>query len=154
MTAAPAARRLAALELQLAHADRRLAYFHGLTMLPILREGDEVLTEPVRGEAVRIGDVVTYRFADKFPTRRVVAIDRSTRRLVIMGDSIPGRREFLVNFDDVLARVVRRRRDGRWLDVRSARWRLQSARVLFRDRLRRAPGLALPRAVWRRLRRR
>lgn len=142
------------MELQLAHADRRLAYFHGLTMLPLLREGDEVQTESVHWRDVRIGDVVTYRFEDKFPTRRVVAIDRATRRFVIMGDSIPGRREYIVPFEDVLARVVRRRRDGQWLEATSATWRLQRARVLFADALRRAPSLAAPRAVWRRLRRR
>jgi len=142
------------MELQLAHADRRLAYFHGLTMLPLLREGDEVLTEPIDWGDVRIGDVVTYRFEDKFPTRRVVAIDRAARRFVIMGDSIPGRREYLVPFEDVLARVVRRRRDGHWLDVTSPTWRLQTMRVLFHDHLRRAAWLAGPRAAWRSLRRR
>jgi hypothetical protein len=141
------------MELQLAHADRRLAYFHGLSMLPLLREGDEVQTEPIGWKDVRIGDVVTYRFEDKFPTRRVVAVDRSARRFVIMGDSIPGRREYVVPFDDVLARVVRRRREGRWLEATAPTWRLRAIRVLFQHQLRRAPWLAPPRAVWRRLRR-
>jgi hypothetical protein len=145
-------RRLAALEIQLAHSHRRLAYFHGLTMRPVLQEGDEVETEPVSWQAVRTGDVVTYRFEDKFPTRRVIVVDRERRRFVIMGDSIPGRREYLVPFDDVLARVVRRRRDGRWLDVSSMPWRLQALRVLLRDRLRRWTWLAGPRRLWRAMR--
>jgi hypothetical protein len=141
------------MELQLAYATRHFAYFHGLTMLPLLREGDDVQTEPVTWRDVHVGDVVTYRFADKFPTRRVVAADHTRRQFVIMGDSIPGRREYHVPFDDVLARVVGRRRDGAWLDRRSFTWRRQTALVLFQDRLRRATWLAFPRAVWRRLRR-
>jgi hypothetical protein len=141
------------MELQLARAARDYAYFHGLTMLPLLREGDEVEAEPITWREVRVGDIVTYRFEDKFPTRRVVAIDRDRREFVIMGDSIPGRREYLVPFDDVLARVVARRRDGAWLDRASFAWRRRTAFVLVRDHLRRAAWLAFPRAIWRRLRR-
>ena len=147
--AASEARRLAAMELQLAQAARQPAWFHGLTMLPLLREGDQVQVEPITHRDVRIGDVVTYRFEDKFPTRRVVAVDRARRRFVIMGDSVPGRREYLVPFDDVLARVVRRRRDGAWLATTSFAWRRQTARALCGDYLRRAPWLGLPRTVWR-----
>lgn len=146
--------RLAAMELQLAHAGRHFAYFHGYTMLPLLREGDQVQLEPVHWSAVRVGDVVTYRYADRFPTRRVIVIDRVQRRCIIMGDSIPGRREYHVPFEDVLARVVGRRRDGRWLTTTSFAWRRQTARVLAREYIRRAGWLALPRHVWRRLRRR
>lgn len=146
------ARRRAAREIQLAHSRRHLAYFHGLTMQPLLVEGDEVETEPVAWEAVRTGDVVTYRFEDKFPTRRVIVIDRKRRRFVIMGDSIPGRREYVVPFDDVLARVVRRRRGAEWLDASSVRWRAQALRVLLRDRVRRWRWLAGPRRIWRAVR--
>ncbi|MCC7009821.1 MAG: hypothetical protein IT184_13525 [Acidobacteria bacterium] len=141
------------MELQLAHANRHLAYFHGLTMLPVLREGDEVRLEPVAWRDVRVGDVVTYRFEDKFPTRRVVAIDRRRGRFVIMGDSIPGRREYLVPFEDVLARVVGRRRDDVWLATSSWSWRWHTIGVLWRDHIRRAAWLAAPRALWIRARR-
>jgi len=137
------------MEVQLAHSARRLAYFHGLTMLPLLREGDEVETEPVRAEQLRTGDVVTYRFEDKFPTRRVIAVDHERRTLLIMGDSIVSRREFVVPFDDVLARVVRRSRRGTWMTRDSLVWRLQTRRILLREYTRRAVWLALPRAAWR-----
>jgi hypothetical protein len=149
-----AARRLAAMEAQLARSDRHLAYFHGRTMLPLLQEGDHVHTEPVSWRDVRIGDVVTYRFEDKFPTRRIVAIDRERRTFIIMGDSIPGRREYHVPFDDVIARVVRRRREGVWLTTSSIRWRLRTAQVLANDYLRRARWLGGARRAWRLLRRR
>jgi len=143
------ARRLAAREAQLSHSQRYPAYFHGRTMLPILQEGDNVETEPVTWQKVRRGDVVTYRAGDKFPTRRVVAIDRGARQFVIMGDSIPGRREYLVPFDQVIARVVRRRRHDVWLATTSFTWRRRTMRMLWADTLRRATWLAFPRAIWR-----
>ena len=146
-------RRLAAMEVQLAHSHHHLAYFHGLTMLPILREGDEVRTEPICWCVVRVGDVVTYRFKDKFPTRRVVAIDEAQRQFIIMGDSVPGWREYPVSFEDVLARVVGRRRDDVWLETSSLTWRWRTAWILLRDRLRRAPWLAGPRKLRRALKR-
>ena len=140
------------MEVQLAHSARQFAYFHGLTMLPLLREGDHVETASVLAEDVRVGDVITYRFEDKFPTRRVIAIDRERRTLLIMGDSIRSRREFAVPFDDVLARVVRRRRDGVWMGRESLVWRLQTRRILVREYTRRARWLALPRGAWRAIR--
>lgn len=141
--------RLAAMEVQLASSHRHPVRFHGFTMLPILRDGDEVQTEPVTCQAVRIGDIVTYRFEDKFPTRRVVAIDRQQGQFVIRGDSLPGHRDFRVPFEAVLARVVRRRRDGVWLTTASPTWRLRTARALAGFYLRRVRWLAGPRRVWR-----
>lgn len=148
------AREIAVRELQLADSTRRPVYFHGRTMMPLLYEGDEVETTPLSGDEVRVGDVVTYRYEDKFPTRRVMVVDRTARQLVIMGDSIPAGREFVVDFDDVLARVTRRRRDGAWLSTTNWRWRLQTLRVLARDRRRRDPLLAPLRKSWRAARRR
>ena len=142
------------MELQLGHSQTRPAYFHGLTMLPILREGDEVETEPVSGSQVRVGEVVTYRFDDKFPTRRVMDVDGQRRELLIMGDSLPDDHEYIVPFDDVLARLVRRRRGGRWLAVTDWRWRLHTLRVLARFRMRRSEWLRQARRVARGVRRR
>lgn len=154
MSEATGHRALAVRELQLADSRKRPVYFHGLTMLPLLVEGDDVETVPVRGEDVRVGDVVTYRFDDKYPTRRVVVADRERRRLVIKGDSIEGDREDHVDFDDVLAKVTRRRRDGEWLTTSDWEWRVQTWRVLARDRRRRDPRLAPLRDGWRAVRRR
>lgn len=123
------------MEIQLARSREEPAYFHGYLMLPLLREGDEVEVDPVAWVDVRPGDVVTYRDRDKFPTRRVVEIRHVERVFVIMGDSIRPRRSWLVPFDDVIGRVARRRRRGRWVTTRHWRWRLQRARVLARHRL-------------------
>jgi hypothetical protein len=147
------ASRTIAHELRLSRPGAPPSYFHGQTMRPHLVEGDLVVTEPVTASEVRIGDVVTYRFDDKFPTRRVVARDRRSRTFTIMGDSIPGRREYVVPFEDVLARVVRRQRDGAWLATRDAPWRWQTAKVVTREWARRAPVLAPLRWATRPLRR-
>ena len=101
-------------------------------MQPHLVEGDRVVTEPIVAEDVRLGDVVTYRFEDKFPTRRVVRRDRHAKTFTFMGDSIPGWREYVVPYDDVLARVVRRSRDGSWMATTDPAWRWQTAKVLAR----------------------
>ncbi len=124
--------RVVAHELRLSRAAGPPAYFHGLTMQPHLVEGDLVVTEPVAAADVRLGDVITYRFEDKFPTRRVVARDGRADRFTCMGDSIPGWREYDVPYEDVLARVVRRQRGGEWLAASDLRWRAQALRVLLR----------------------
>jgi hypothetical protein len=148
--------RVTAMELQLRRSHVEPAYFHGYLMLPLLREGDEVEVEPVSWSDLRVGDVVTYRDATKFPTRRVMEIRSTERTFVIMGDSVRPRRTWAVPFDDVLARVVRRRRDGVWMTTRHWRWRAQRTKVLLRYRLPSTPvgtivrGVRGARARWRR----
>jgi hypothetical protein len=123
------------MELQLADSRGQPAYFHGYLMVPVLREGDEVEVETISWRDVRSGDVVTYRDADKFPTRRVMEIRSDERVFVIMGDGVHPRRQCLIPFDDVVGRVRRRRRNGRWSTTQHWTWRAQRARVLLRYRL-------------------
>jgi hypothetical protein len=127
--------RVAAMELQLARSTLEPAYFHGLLMLPLLCEGDEVEVEPITWAQVRVGDIVTYRDQDRFPTRRVMEINPQKRSFVIMGDSARPRERWTVPFDDVLGRVVRRRRAGRWSASTGVAWRYHRIRVLARYRL-------------------
>ena len=138
------------MELQLQRSRTKPAYFHGYLMLPLLREGDEVEVEPISGSSIRVGDVVTYRDADKFPTRRVMQIRRDDGLLVIMGDSVRPRRTWVVPVEDVLGRVVRRRRDGEWMTTRHWRWRVQRHKVVARFRLASSPIGAAFRRVRRR----
>ena len=145
--------RTVAHELRLTQPDAPPAFFHGFTMQPHLVEGDYVLTEPISASDVRLGDVVTYRFEDQFPTRRVVARDERARVFTFMGDSIPGRREYLVSFDDALARVVRRRRGDAWLATTDVAWRRQTIRVMVIERSRRSRWLGPVRWATRPLRR-
>jgi hypothetical protein len=144
------AARLAAKQLQLERSAVKPAYFHGYLMLPLLREGDEVVVEPVIASDLSVGDVVTYRDADKFPTRRIMAIHEHGQLLVIMGDSVRPRRTWLVPADEVLGRVVRRGREGTWITSRDWRWRLQRHKVILRYRL----GASAAGDVYRRARRR
>jgi hypothetical protein len=113
--------RLIAKELQLSFSsETRTLYFHGTSMYPFLVEGDEVVVEPVTWREIRIGDVVTYRFEDKFPTRRVVW--KTADRVGFWCENWPERR-FEASPPEVLGRAVARKRDDRWITWRDPEWR-------------------------------
>jgi hypothetical protein len=106
------------LQLELSSRSRRL-YFHGESMRPFLVEGDEVVVEPISIADLRVGDVVTYRYRDKFPTRRVVR--KHERGLDLWCENWPARR-YLCAPEDVLGVAVARGRDGTWISQRSPEW--------------------------------
>jgi hypothetical protein len=112
--------RLIAKELQLAiSSPHRTLYFHGESMRPLLVEGDEVVVEAVEWDRIRLGDIVTYRYLDRFPTRRVIR--KSDTGLDLWCDNWPDR-FFTAGRADVLGRAIARRRDGVWLTVRDGEW--------------------------------
>jgi hypothetical protein len=112
--------RLIARELQLAISSaHHTLYFHGESMRPLLIEGDEVVVEPVEWERIRPGDIITYRYRDRFPTRRVIR--KSDTGLDLWCDNWPDR-SFTAARADVLGRAIARRRDGVWLTVRDREW--------------------------------
>jgi hypothetical protein len=137
--------RMVASELQLTGAGPRgIIRFHGTSMAPFLRDGDDVVLAPVAWPEIRAGDVVTFRLADRFPTYRVVR--RHAARLHLRGDGWP-ERDFRAWPEDVLGRAIARGREGRWLAREDPRWRLWSWLALARyradtgrRRLRRALG--------------
>ncbi len=111
---------LAAKELQLELSSRgRRLYFHGESMRPFLVEGDEVMVEPIVFGEIRIGDVITYRFADKFPTRRVVR--KHEKGLDLWCENWPTRR-YICAPEEVLGVAVARGRDGKWISSQSQEW--------------------------------
>lgn len=110
-------------------------YFHGETMRPFMGEGDLVEVEPVAWNDIRRGDIITYRFEDKFPTRRVIRIDRDRELLVLRGDSIRGWPDFHVSRHDVLGRAVVVVRNGRRIDRHSREWRRATRRALSIQRI-------------------
>ena len=113
--------RLIAKELQLATSgERRTLYFHGESMRPFLVEGDELIVEPVSWSQIRIGDVITYRYLDRFPTRRVVR--RSKDGLILWCDNWPWR-TFSASRNDVLGKAVARRRNQAWLKSGQLEWK-------------------------------
>lgn len=114
--------RLIARELQVERSSRdHTLYFHGESMRPFLAEGDQVVVRPVAFEAIRPGDVVTYRFKDKFPTRRLMW--RTPERLEMWCENWP-KRYFETRREDVLGVAVARKRDGQWITHRDPEWRL------------------------------
>ncbi len=122
-----ASARAAAEALQLLYAPRTKVMFHGKSMEPILREGDNVVLEPVAFEDVEVGQIITYRYESKYPTRRVVA--RRSDHLVLWCDSWPSLR-FHVHAADILGRVVARIRDGEQLDCTDDDWKAQTQQAL------------------------
>lgn len=122
--------RLIAKELQVAvSSTNRTLYFHGESMRPLLVEGDEVVVEPVTWNRIRIGDIITYRCLDRFPTRRVVR--KRTDRLDLWCDNWP-ERSFTAAREDVLGRAIARRHDGVWLSASGREWRRARTRALVR----------------------
>ena len=121
----------AARELQLLHGERLEVMFHGLSMDPMLFEGDQIIVESIDAAELRVGDIVTYRHLDRYPTRRVVAVDR--RRLTLWCDAWPSLL-FHAAPDDVLGRVVARVRNEHRLEADSPEWSGQRARALRRYR--------------------
>jgi hypothetical protein len=106
------------LQLELSSASRTL-HFHGESMRPFLVEGDAVVVALVKWDEIRTGDVVTYRVDEKFPTRRVVG--RSRNGLFLWCENWPERRFFSAR-EDLLGRVVARKRDGVWITGRDPEW--------------------------------
>ena len=122
--------RLIAKELQVAvSSPNRTLHFHGESMRPLLVEGDEVVVEPVAWNRIRIGDIITYRYLDRFPTRRVV--HKRNDRLELWCDNWPDR-SFTAMRDDVLGRAIARRREGVWLTAAGREWRRARRRALAR----------------------
>lgn len=117
-------------------ADWGAVYFHGKTMLPFLQEGDLLVVVPVAWGQLRVGDVVTYRDDDKFPTRRIVWIDRRREVAIIMGDSIPDRRRYRVPRSEVLGRVVSRERAGRTIGRHHPIWYYYTLKAILKEYLR------------------
>lgn len=112
--------RLIAKELQLAiSSPHRTLYFHGESMRPLLIEGDEVVVEPVEWDRIRVGDIITYRYLDRFPTRRVIR--KSDTGLDLWCDNWPDR-AFTASRGDVLGRAIARRRNGVWVTARDGEW--------------------------------
>jgi hypothetical protein len=91
----------------------------------------------VTWDAIEVGDIITYRFEDKFPTRRVVEIDRDGGSIILRGDSIPGWPDFRVKRDDVLGRAAVRLRNGERLDRHGFHWRWAAYRAITTHRFQR-----------------
>ena len=126
---ADAARRIAR-ELQVGlSSEERTLYFHGESMRPFLGEGDEVVVTPVAFEDIRLGDVVTYRYGDKFPTRRLMR--RTSDRLEMWCENWPNR-YFETRREDILGLAIARKRDDKWITHHDREWRAARRSALLK----------------------
>lgn len=122
--------RVIAKELQVAiSSQERTLFFHGESMRPFLVEGDEVIVEPVAWGQIRIGDIITYRYLDRFPTRRVVR--KTATGLILWCDNWPWR-VFSAASGDVLGRATARRRGHTWLSSKHFAWHQARWTALFK----------------------
>lgn len=117
----------AARELQLVADTSTDVIFHGLSMDPLLFEGDIVVVEPVQYGDIKIGDILTYRHLDRYPTRRVVAIQ--VNKVVLWCDAWPDQ-IFSAVPDDVLGRAVARIRNDHRLNANDREWTVRCDRAL------------------------
>ncbi len=109
--------------------------FHGKSMEPFFEDGDELTVEPVAWEDIRPGDLITYRLDDRFPTCRVAAIKGN--HLLLTADKWNWARLEAWR-EDVLGRVVARKRGETVLRRTDAEWTRAAQTVLFRQRRREA----------------
>jgi len=129
--------RVIAKEIQLEESDRLgPVFFHSEVMAPFIRDADLLMVEPVAWDGVRTGDIVTYRNKERFPTYRVLR--KRKDRLILEPDNWPVRFEALP--EDLLGRVVERRRGDNRLTARHWRWKWYSRMILARHFCRRTGG--------------
>ena len=119
-------------ELQIENSEKiGTVIFHGNTMFPFLKDGDEVVMIPIQWEEIRIGDIIIYRLEDKFPTYRV--IKKIQNGLVLKADN--WNNIVSVWKDDVLGRIVRRKRGNFLLSCNHWRWIFYSKRAIYKYRI-------------------
>ena len=129
--------RVVAKEIQLEDSGRLgPVFFHSEVMAPFIHDGDLLIVEPVTWDEVRAGDIVTYRNGERFPTYRVLRKRQDS--LTVEPDNWPAR--FEVPREDLLGRVVERRRGDDRIARGGWRWKWYSRMILARYYCRRVGG--------------
>ena len=99
--------------------------FMGRSMLPLLRQGRDLITVERKGPArCGVGDVVLYRRGEQYVLHRVVAV--RDRDYVILGDNCVNR-EFGIRDADILGVMTGFVRGGKEHSVSEPSYRLYSA---------------------------
>lgn len=132
---------------------------NGKSMHPTIKDGEEIVVEPVAPSHVKRGDIILYQRQRGVIAHRIVGIGSDHHRATTQPSALSPRDVLLLrgdatDFPDepvevsrILGKVVAVERDGRRirLDTRSAT--LLSAICLRAARLRRAMSRRLPRAA-------
>ncbi len=82
------------------------------SMLPLLREGDELLLGPQTASDLALGQIVAFLANDQLWIHRVVEIDRPKAALTTRGD-LSSLRDLPIPFIAVIGVALARRRPGR-----------------------------------------
>ena len=106
--------------------------FHGPTMHPFLQDGDLLTVTAVNWNDIRVGDIITYRFKDKYPTYRVFRKKKSS--LMMIADNWPNY-SGEIDAEDVIGRVTEIRRGDILLSSDMRAWQSASSRVIWKRRL-------------------
>lgn len=117
-------------EMQFQHSETMGSlYFHGKSMLPFLREADEVTVFPVSWEDISKGDIITYQDRNKFPTYRVYK--KKDKELILKADNWYA--FFEVSKENVLGKVAKRKRGAREISCDDLFWRMSTKHVFLKD---------------------
>ena len=94
----------------------------GVSMLPLLRQGQDLFTVEKKGAArCRVGDVALYRRGGEYVLHRIVAVRPDD--YVLLGDNCV-RREYGVTDEDILGVMTGFVRDGKPRSVSAPAYRL------------------------------
>jgi len=105
--------------------------YHSHMMHPFIQDRDLLVAEPITFEQVRVGDIVTYREKEKFPTWRVIR--KESDRLILRPDNYWVL--YVAAPHEVLSKVVERRRGGQRLRAEQWQWKAYARWVLLRHKL-------------------
>lgn len=113
----------AALELWAQAGETHYIPLHGTSMLPLLRDGDQVLVSHIRDQ-VQVGDIVVFQRDDGLIAHRVLRVSPcdSGGYLRTKGDHVQGL-DPEMSEGEVVGRVLAIRRDARLMRVDSSGWR-------------------------------
>jgi signal peptidase I len=97
----------------------------GRSMHPTIKEGEIITVQPVPPSAVKIGDIILYRFKGGVIAHRVVRIERGDAgsRFILRGDA-SGICDEPVEPTQVLGKVLSVERNGRIIDLYRHRARI------------------------------
>ena len=111
----------------------------GRSMHLTIKEGEIITVQPVAPSAVKIGDIILYRFEGGVIAHRVVRIERGEdggSRFILRGDA-SGVPDEPVEPSQVLGKVVSVERGGRSIDLYSRRAKMLLTAYVCASRLKR-----------------
>lgn len=101
------------------HATSLRLRVNGISMSPLLQTGDYVIVEPVLASALRVGDVIAFRYNRDTITHRIVS--RTPQGFLTLGDNFR-KLDPLVVPEMILGRVSAVEKNGRPRSLKTWPW--------------------------------